>query len=220
MFGNITKDLIEKLLDQYYDGDVSKVPMTDYLAPPPAPPAALIKSIKAKGSLTFNVPTSVPDTGVWLENLAGPHLSWLRALLTSSTIVRGSSYVDNPIRRLLAPRTGQKVVIRLQGATPIGIDVFGAIRYDGPQKEDFKAVEINYTPGNKAIDITIFEERHGVTVPLSMRFNYIPSLGSVPIHEVADSQQLSCCYVRIPLESERCRERKVGGSEARPADSY
>ena len=28
------------------------------------------------------------------------------------------------------------------------------------------------------------------------------------------------CYVRIPKESGRCRERKVGGSEARPADSY
>ena len=28
------------------------------------------------------------------------------------------------------------------------------------------------------------------------------------------------CYVQIPKESGRCRERKVGGSEARPADSY
>ena len=28
------------------------------------------------------------------------------------------------------------------------------------------------------------------------------------------------CYVQIPLESGRCQERKVGGSEARPADSY
>ena len=75
-----------------------------------------------------HVPPLVPDTNTWLENLAGPHLSWLRALLTSSTIVRGSSYVDNPIHRLLAPRTGQKIVIRLQSATPIGADVFGAIR--------------------------------------------------------------------------------------------
>ena len=28
------------------------------------------------------------------------------------------------------------------------------------------------------------------------------------------------CYVRIPKESGRCREQKVGGSEAHPADSY
>jgi len=189
MFGNITQDLIEKLLDRYYDGDASKVPTIDYLAPPPTPPT-LVKSIKAKGSLTFHIPTPVPDTDLWLENLAGPHLSWLRALLTSSTIVRGSSYIDNPIRRLLAPRTGQKVVIHLEGATPTGVDVFGAIRSYGPQKEDFNAVKIRYTPGTGAIDITVFEERRGIAVPLSMKFNYVPSLGSVPIHEVSDGRNL------------------------------
>ena len=73
---------------------------------------------------------------------------------------------------------------------PTGIDVFGAIRSYGPQKEDFKAAEINYTPGTKAIDLTIFEERRGAAVPLSMKFNYVPSLGSVPIHEVADGRNL------------------------------
>jgi fatty acid synthase subunit alpha len=190
MFGNITKNLIKKLLDRYYDSDPSKVPTIDYLAPPSTPPATLVKSIKAKSSLTFHVPTPVPDTGLWLENLAGPHLSWLRALLASSTIVRGSSYVDNPIRRLLTPRTGQKVVIRLEGATPIGIEVFGSIRSHGPQKEDFKAIEIKYTPKTKAIDITVFEERRGVAVPLSMKFDYVPSLGSIPIHEIADGRNL------------------------------
>ena len=81
MFGNITKDLIKKLLDQYYDDDASKVPTIDYLAPPP--PAPLVKSVKTKGNLTFHVPTPVPDTSIWLENLTGPHL----------TIVCGSAYV-------------------------------------------------------------------------------------------------------------------------------
>ena len=190
MFGNITKDLISKLLDRYYDGDASEVPIVDYLAPPPTPPATLVESIKAEGSLTFHVPTPVPDAGLWLENLAGPHLSWLRALLTSTTIVRGSSYVDNPIRRLLAPRTGQKVVIHLEGSTPTGIEVFGSIRSHGPQKGEFKAVEVRYTPKTKAIDITVFEERRGIAVPLSMEFKYVPSLGSVPIHEVADGRNL------------------------------
>ncbi|KAF9643911.1 hypothetical protein BDM02DRAFT_3132104 [Thelephora ganbajun] len=159
MFGNITKGLIKKLLDRYYDGDASTVPTIDYLPPP----AVLVKSIKAKDSLIFHVPTSVPDAGLWLENPAGPHLSWLRALLTSSSIVRNSSYVDNPIRCLLMPRTGQEVVIHLKDATPTSIE---------------------------AIDITIFEERHRVAVPLSMKFNYVPSLGSVPIHKVADGRNL------------------------------
>ena len=51
----------------------------------------------------------------------------------------------------------------------------------------------------------------------------------VTYHEFAGAQGwvvihvlviLKKCYVRIPKESGRCRERKVGGSEARPADSY
>ena len=125
-----------------------------------------------------------------MDNLAGPHLSWLRALLTSSTIVRGSSYVDNPIRRLLAPRNGQKVVVHLKGSTPTGVEVFGSIRSYGTQKVDFKAVQIKYTPGTKVIDITVFEERRGVAIPLSMKFTYVPSVGSVPIHEVADRRNL------------------------------
>ena len=62
MFGNITKDLIKKLLDRYYNGDVSKVPTIDYFAPLPTPPATLVKSIKARAYLAFHVPT--PDTGV------------------------------------------------------------------------------------------------------------------------------------------------------------
>ena len=83
MFDNITKDLIKKLLHRYYDGDVSKVPTIDYLAPPPPPPpATLVKSVKAKGNLTFQVPTPVPNTGIWLENLTR----------CSSQLAKGPSY--------------------------------------------------------------------------------------------------------------------------------
>jgi hypothetical protein len=144
--GNITKDLIKKPLGRYYDDEVSKVPTTDYLTPPT--PAALVKSIKGKRNLLFHVPT--PNTSIWLENPAGLHLGWLRAFLTSGAIVHGSSYVDTPIRRLLALRTDQKIVINLQGSVPTGVYVFGAIRSYWSQKEDFKAVEINYTPGTLA----------------------------------------------------------------------
>jgi len=146
--------------------------------------------MKVKGSLVFHTPSPVPDTSLWLDNLAGPHLSWLRALLTSSTIVRGSSYVDNPVRCLLVPRNGQKVVVHLKGTTPTSVEVFGSIRSYGAQKGDFKAVEIKYAPGTNVIDVTVFEERRGVAIPLSMKFTYVPSVGSVPIHEVADRRNL------------------------------
>ena len=138
MFGNVTKDTIKRLLYRYYDGDVSKVPTVNNLAPP-IPPVTLVESIESKGGLIFHIPSPVPDTGLWLDNPAGPHPSWLRTPLTSGTSVCGSSYVDNTIRRLLASRNGQKVVIHLKGATT-GVGIFSSIRSYGTRKGDFKAV--------------------------------------------------------------------------------
>jgi fatty acid synthase subunit alpha len=90
-------------------------------------------------------------------------------------------YFDNPIRRLLAPRRGQKVVV---SPTSITITVYSVARSYGPHKDGFK-VEITYTSSSGQIDVTIFEERRGVSVPLSLHFQYKPSMGSIPIHEIA-----------------------------------
>jgi fatty acid synthase subunit alpha, fungi type len=53
---------------------------------------------------------------------------------------------------------------------------------------DFKVVGILYTPSSGHINITIFEERRGVSVPLLLHFEYKPSMGSAPIHEIADGR--------------------------------
>lgn len=126
---------------------------------------------------------AVPDTSSWLETLAGPKLTWSRALLASPIIVQGTSYVDNPIRRLLSPRRGQKVVV-----SPTSITVYGATRSYGPQNDGFKAVDIVYSPSSGLIDVTIFEERQNVSVPLSLHFQYKPSMGFMPIHEIAEGR--------------------------------
>ena len=103
--------------------------------------------------------------------------------MTSITIVQGTSYINNPIQRLLTPRRGQKVVV-----SPTSVIVYGAARSFGPHKEAFKAVEILYTSFSGLIDITIFEERRGVSVPLSLHFEFKPSMGSTPIHEIAEGR--------------------------------
>jgi fatty acid synthase subunit beta len=55
-------------------------------------------------------------------------------------------------------------------------------------KDGFKPVDILYTPSSGHINITIFEERRGVSVPLFLYFEQKPSMGSAPIHEIADSR--------------------------------
>ncbi|KNZ81816.1 Fatty acid synthase subunit alpha [Termitomyces sp. J132] len=165
LLGNINNALIQRLLERKYNNDVSTIPSIDYLGAQPAPLPQSLPSVSRTGSassLTYEISSTVPETAAWLETLAGPTLSWLRALVASPTIVQGTSYIDNPLRRVLAPRPGQKVVV-----TPTSVTFYGAARSYGPHKDDFKAVEINYSPDTKAIDVTMLEDRRDVSIPLS-----------------------------------------------------
>ena len=187
ILGGANKTLIERLLQRKYNGDVSSVPVIDYLAPAPTSipvPAGVSRTVSGE-QVTYEFSDKLPETGAWLETLAGPELSWLRALVTSKTIVRGSSYVDNGLQRLLAPRRGQKIVVSYSNGIPASVTIYGAARSYGPHIDDFKAVEIKYDASSKKIDVIVFEERSGVSVPLTLQFVFKPSQGFAPIHEVA-----------------------------------
>ena len=50
---------------------------------------------------------------------------------------------------------------------------------------------------------------------------FLSQISSKYVHNIPEPlTKGSFCYVRIPKESGRCRERKVRGSEACLADSY
>jgi fatty acid synthase subunit beta len=183
--GNINSSLIDSLVERVYGGDVSKIPTIDFLGlePKVLPWLTCMKSVVTGNEITYTLGEQLPNPSCWLETLAGPKLSWLRALLTSVTIVQGTSYINNPMHRLLAPRRGQKVVV-----SPSSVNVYGAARSYGAHDDRFKAVQILYSSSSGRIDITIFEERRGVSVPLSLHFEYKPSMGSTPIHEIAEGR--------------------------------
>jgi fatty acid synthase subunit alpha, fungi type len=115
------------------------------------------------------------------------------------TIVQGNSYIDNPIRRLLAPRAGQKIVITHKDGLPVSVVLYGAARSYGIHKPEFKAVEIVYSPSTKNIDVTMFEDRREVSVPLSLKFLYRPEQPFAPIHEIAEgrNQRIKDFYWRL-----------------------
>ncbi|KAJ7082279.1 hypothetical protein B0H15DRAFT_803366 [Mycena belliarum] len=187
LLGNINSALVQRLLDVSYGGDESKVPTVDYLSAAPAalPPVVNVQRSEANSEVVYEFGSVLPETSAWLDTLAGPALSWLRALVTSTTIVQGTSYINNPISRLLAPRAGQKVVVQYQGASPASVIVYGAARSYGKHKSAFKAIEIRFMPASQLIDVTISEDRRDVSVPLTLQFEYKPSLGFAPIHETA-----------------------------------
>ncbi|KAF8638240.1 hypothetical protein AX17_002262 [Amanita inopinata Kibby_2008] len=191
LLGNINTSLIERLLQHKYGGDIQSVPVIDYMSPQPVIPSRLPPCIlhsEGDDKIVYEVGHRVPPTAVWLNALAGSHLSWLRALIASNIIIQGKAYVDNPLRRVLAPRFGQRVVIEHNQGVASRLTVYGAARSYGAHIPDFKAVEIEYDNDSQRIDVTMYEERRGVSVPLHFQFQYQPSMGYAPIHEVSDDR--------------------------------
>jgi fatty acid synthase subunit alpha, fungi type len=142
-----------------------------------------IQAVSDGETQEYKVGSALPPVDSWLESLAGPTLGWLRAVLTSPTIVQGKSYIDNPLRRLFAPRAGQRVVVK-----PDSITLYGAGRSYGPHPEDFEAVSAVYDASSSKITLTMSEERGGVSVPLTLLFHYRPDQGFAPIHEVVEDR--------------------------------
>ncbi|KZT01368.1 fatty acid synthase [Laetiporus sulphureus 93-53] len=188
MLDNITSMLVERLAERLYGGDLSKVPTIGYLSPEPPVVSASVGRVAEKGQIRYSARNSLPNVDAWLETLAGPRHDWLRALLTSRTIVQGTSYIDNPIRRLFAPRRGQTVVIDVDGELPSSVSIYGAARSYGIHKPSFKVVEVRFDSASQLINVTLFEDRREVAIPLHLKFLYKPIMGFAPIHEVAEDR--------------------------------
>lgn len=133
-------------------------------------------------NLDLKFPRLKAGFGLWLA------WSSTGGLISSPTVVQGTSYVDNALRRILVPRAGQKVVVKYTGSLPLSVTVYGAARSYGEHVPIFKALSIVFNPETKLIDLTLFEERQDVPVPLSLQFQYCPSQGFAPIHEIASDR--------------------------------
>ncbi|KAK2463415.1 hypothetical protein APHAL10511_004501 [Amanita phalloides] len=191
LLGNINSSLIKRVLERTYDGDISAVPVVDYLSEQPAVSSELplgVTSSQSGKKRVYEICGTTPPPETWLEAIAGPRLCWLRALIITRTIVQGGAYVDNPLRRVLSPRCGQKVEIEYNDDVPSHIAIYGAARSFGEHIPDFKAVDIKYEESTRLIELTIFEERRGVSVPLYLKYLYEPSMGFAPIHEVVNGR--------------------------------
>jgi fatty acid synthase subunit alpha, fungi type len=79
------------------------------------------------------------------------------------------------------------VDITFDDKSPTSLTVFGAARSYSQHKNTFKSVEIVFNKATKLIDVTIFEDRRDVAVPLHLRFQYKPS---APIHEIAEAHNI------------------------------
>jgi len=178
------------VFERFYGGDESKIPVVDYLGvkPASASPLSGVNIVQSSNQVTLTPPNVLPTPEHWLQVLSGSELNWWHAFVQSEFVVQGTSYISNPLRRVLTPRSGQKLVIRLLNGQPHHISVYGAARSSGERQPDFLAVDIIYDVSSRLINLTLFEERQRSAVPLCLQFRYEPSQPYAPIHEVAEGR--------------------------------
>lgn len=131
LLGGIEASLAKKVLDEFYGGDESRVPTIDYLAPAPSSSSSLdpdtflaenhiahrVEETSSSDGVAvkhiYDINGVLPPTGDWLDALAGPKLNWLQAFLSNVSITHGKQTLPNPVKRVLAPRHGQRVELSL-----------------------------------------------------------------------------------------------------------
>ena len=188
MLDNVVSGLVAKVLERYYSGDESEIPVIDYLGvrPSPVSPLPSVNILESGAEVEFTLSDAVPATDHWLQVCAGSELNWWHAFIQSEFIVQGTSYIANPLRRILTPRVGQKRVIQLLDGQPNHISVHNAACLFDEHQPDFLAIDIKYDVSSHLINLTLFEECQGSAVPLDLQFGYKPLQPYAPIHEVAE----------------------------------
>ncbi|KAI8855120.1 acyl transferase domain-containing protein [Chytridium lagenaria] len=197
ILGNIYKGHIEALKAKYYGGSELGIPVVEYLGARPANvPVGKLRGVTAtplvdgdESSIMYQISRDVdelPAVNDWLETLAGSNLSWLRALLTTDSIVREKLLVPNPVVQILKPRAGQTVFVKLDSQRrPVVLTVYPG-RAQGSVPSRHAAVVI--TIEGDVISVTIFERRETQSIPLKFYFKYRPFQGYNPIHEVVEGR--------------------------------
>ncbi len=213
MLDNVVSGLTAKVLERYYGGDESKIPEIDYLGvkPAPVPPLHGTHVLRTSNEVRLTPPSLLPAAEHWLQVLAGSELNWWHAIVQSEFVVQGTSYIANPLRRVLVPRAGQKIIIRLLGDQPNHISIYGAARSFGEHQVDFLAVRIHYDVSSRLINLTLFEERQHDTVPLYLQFKYEPSQPYAPIHEIVEgrNKRIKEFYWQLWFDDEELQELDV-----------
>ncbi|KAJ2747571.1 fatty acid synthase alpha subunit Lsd1 [Coemansia sp. BCRC 34301] len=176
---------IAALLSRDYNGNSESVPVVEYVGVEPQSttlPASVIELV-TDTTRTYQLPSArdqLPELGVWLDALAGPTKSWLRALLTTSVIVEGSDYVDNYVQRVLRPRPGQVVTVCADNdCQPRSLSIANS------QGE----VDLLLENSGKSIELKIFQATLSGPAALHYRFVYQPAQPLTPVNLVAEENK-------------------------------
>ncbi|KAJ2883713.1 fatty acid synthase alpha subunit Lsd1 [Coemansia aciculifera] len=181
ILGAIYHGHIAVLLSRDHNGDAASVPVVEYIGAQlqaTALPADIV--VQTTDTVrTYQLPDTqdqLPDLDSWLNALAGPTNSWLRALLTAPAIVEGSSYADNYVRRALRPRPSKVVTVREDDRQPQALAITNV----------HGQVDLLIERLSESIELKIFQPTPTGLATLQYRFVYQPAQHLTPIHLVVE----------------------------------
>ncbi|KAJ2732821.1 fatty acid synthase alpha subunit Lsd1 [Coemansia sp. BCRC 34962] len=172
---------IAALLSRNYGGDTASVPVASHVSTQLQAmtlPTGVLANI-TDTLRTYELPDAqdqLPSLDSWLDALAGPTGSWLRALLTTPVIVEGSNYVNNYIQRALRPRPSQRVTVQLDSRQPQSLAI----------TDSHGNVDLTIEHLDGIIELNIFQPTPAGFATLQYRFVYHPAQQLTPIHMVVE----------------------------------
>ena len=169
---------------------------------------------EAKFEITTDEEADLPEESVWLESISGEVASWLKALVCSDNIVRGSGqnsrWISNPVRRIIKPRLHQSATLSVeQSGMPLSLDIYR-------RGEKMVSISKSDTEENQIIvTLLSFSQYHEKKLPLDLIYRYHPECGTMPIREQTDGavQRAKEFYSRLWLGDE---DAEIAMNEPRP----
>ncbi|KAJ2811416.1 fatty acid synthase alpha subunit Lsd1, partial [Coemansia furcata] len=173
---------IAALLSRDYNGDAVSVPVVEYIGAQPEevtlPASVNVQMTDSKRTYKLpDIQDQLPELDVWLDALAGPTNSWLRALLTIPVFFEDTNYVDNYVQRVLRPRPGQVVTVHVDVHQPRSLEIV-----DG---SGTLALKIERSSGS-VIELKAYYPQASDTTSLHYLFAYHPEQSLTPIHFVTE----------------------------------
>ncbi|CAI5760087.1 unnamed protein product [Candida verbasci] len=204
---NVHQGHINRLIEDEYNGDETKIPTVEYFGIKPKElPIDNVKVIENG----FEIESKLPSKEAWLQLLAGCESNWLQAFILTNRIVQGKKHVANPLHDILAPTPNSKVIIN-ESLTV----------YENTKGELLPSVEIKLVKSD-LIQLSLIEHRSvDGTVSLPFLYKYNPSDGFAPILEVMEdrNERIKQFYWKlwfgtsIPYDNEINVQEQIIGDE-------
>lgn len=175
---------IDMLLKDYYGGDSSKIPVVEYFGGEDPVEINNTEIVKDEDTLVLDAST-IKDEAYWFKLLSGSKRNWRHAFFSTDRLVQGSSYTENPARKVFKPSKHMFVEI-----TNANNEEKCVITLKEMVQGELKKTAVLKLIQKDLIEMDMIENRtmDGKPVVLPLLYKYNIEDGFAPISEVMEDR--------------------------------